>query len=132
MQGKELEKAMTALSAHLEQANSSLRTLSLLQMAQEFYTKEERDDFYARLDVLNEQADQARENARDHRPGDSRTWEQYVAQEKREVVAATQARIREAMDKAQEAGRKIMDYEAAHPVLAALVRHRRKLVSASS
>lgn len=132
MQGKELEKAMAALSAHLEQANSSLRALSLLQLAQEFYTKEQRDEFYARLDELNAQADQAREKNRDHRPGDSRSWEQYAAEESREVVAATQARIREGMNNAQEAGRKILDYEAEHPILTALVRQRRKLASSSS
>lgn len=132
MEDKELKQTMATLSAHLEQANSSLRALSLLQLAQEFYTKEERDDFYMRLADYNKQSDEARECARDHRPGDSRSWEQFTAEESREVVGATQQRIRAAMDKAQEAYSRVMEHENANPVLAALVQHRRKLVRAAS
>lgn len=125
MQDKELKQAMDTLSAHLEKSSVSLRTLALMKLAEEFYTKEERQEFYERRRVLWAEAEEVRQAVHvQERPGDSRSWEEFEKQEPAEKVAEVQQRIRDKYEKAREASRKASEYEKQHPVLTALLKHR--------
>lgn len=121
MQDKELKQAMDTLSAHLEKSSVSLRTLALMKLAEEFYTKEERQEFYERRRLLNDEAEEVRKRLQvEARPGDSRSWEEFEKQEPAERVAEVQRQIQHKYDSARDANRKISDYERQHPVLTAL------------
>ena len=121
MQDKELKQVVDTLSAHLEKSSVSLRTLALMKLAEEFYTKEERQEFYERRRVLNYEAEEVRQTLQvESRPGDSRSWEEFEKQEPAEKVAAVRQQIQHKYDSARDANRKISDYERQHPVLTAL------------
>ena len=121
MQDKELKQAMDTLSAHLEKSSVSLRTLALMKLAEEFYTKEERQEFYERRRLLNDEAEEVRKRLQvEARPGDSRSWEEFEKQEPAERVAEVQRQIQHKYDSARDANRKISGYERQHPVLTAL------------
>jgi hypothetical protein len=121
MQDKELKQAMDTLSAHLEKSSGSLRTLALMKLAEEFYTKEERQEFYERRRLLNDEAEEVRKALTvEARPGDSRSWEEFERQEPAEKVAEVRQQIQDRHDSAKDANRKVSDYEKQHPVLTAL------------
>lgn len=121
MQDKELKQAMDTLSAHLEKSSVSLRTLALMKLAEEFYTKEERQEFYERRRLLNDEAEEVRKALTvEARPGDSRSWEEFERQEPAEKVAEVHRLIQQRQDSARAANQKISDYERLHPILTAV------------
>lgn len=121
MQDKELKQAMDSLSAHLEQSSVSLRALALMKLAEEFYTKEERQEFYERRRVLNDEAEEVRQAlVIEARPGDSRSWAEFEAQESTEKVAAVHKLIEDRHNNARDANRKVSEHERQHPILTAV------------
>ncbi|SDA85213.1 hypothetical protein SAMN03159475_0089 [Pseudomonas sp. NFPP33] len=133
MQDKELKQAMDTLSANLAEANVSLRVLALMKLAEEFYTKEERQEFYERRRVLMDEAEEVRQALTiPARPEDSRSWEEFEKQEPAEKVAEVRQQIQDRHDNAREASRKVSEYEKQHPVLTALLKHRHKAAKEAS
>lgn len=127
MQDKELKKAMDTLNASLAQANVSLRTLALMKLAEDSYTKEEREDFYKRRRELQVEADELRQVLHD-KAGELRQALSSDRQEPADKAAEIQQGITERHSNVREADRKVSEYEKQHPVLTALASHKAALI----
>jgi len=58
---KELKQSLDSLNQSLAGIRQSLNVLSAMKIAEEFYTKEERAEFYKEYEQRMEEADKARE-----------------------------------------------------------------------
>lgn len=126
MQEKDVLQQVEGLKKALEESSASLRILSLVKLAEEFYTKEEREEFYGRWQVMDEYAEKVRQKINSHRSDDPRSWEKFAEEESRETVAAARAEIQANMQEAKEWREKIQAHEQQHPVLASLIHMRRR------
>ena len=96
---KELKQRLDSLNQSLEGISQSLSVLSAMKIAEEFYTKEERTEFYKEYEQRLEQAEKARGG-----PSEGGTTQ-------------------EMMDIASKANDLVMDCRKKNPALVTLYRH---------
>jgi hypothetical protein len=109
---------LSKIAGSLADINAPLNVLSQMRLAEEFYAEDERKAIYKEMAALANQVAAAQEEVHNRtKLGNNRTWEQFMAEESRETVARYRADKKQAMDNAQEANRKFLDYQAEHPVL---------------
>lgn len=97
---KELKQSLDSLNNSLGEISKSLSVLSAMKIAEEFYTKEERAEFYKKYEQYLEQAEKARADLYD-RPA------------------------REMMDIAVQANKRVTECAEKHPALVTLYRNSR-------
>jgi len=97
---KALLTSLSKVANFLEKTSASLQVLSLMKLAEEFYTKDERKDFYARQAAL---------------------IQEYIEAHK-ELKAAAPNKYTEAIDKSRAARERLADFEQTHSLLAKLYR----------
>lgn len=98
---KELKQSLDSLNNSLGEISKSLSVLSAMKIAEEFYTKEERAEFYKKYEQYLEQAEKARADLYD-RP---------VTKEMMDIAAQANKRVTECTEK--------------HPALVTLYRNSR-------
>lgn len=98
---KELKQSLDSLNNSLGEISKSLSVLSAMKIAEEFYTKEERTEFYRKYDQYLEQAEKARSDLYD------------------------QPATKDMMDIAAKANKRVTECREKHPALVTLHRNSR-------
>ncbi|NMZ71430.1 hypothetical protein SAMN05216370_0073 [Pseudomonas peli] len=104
---KELKQSLDSLNNSLGEISKSLSVLSAMKIAEEFYTKEERAEFYKEYEQRLEQAEKAR----------------AALHEKARGGPSEGGTTQEMMDIASKANDFVMDCRKKNPALVTLYRH---------
>lgn len=124
MNEKELIPALEkALSDQLTKIKRPLAIIALLQLADEFYTKDERHDLYARYQQLRDvDAGVYRdlEAVRDAMPDADMDEKERFAKHGEDRVRGQRKLIVEAIDRRKFTMQAVFDFESEHPIIVAL------------
>jgi hypothetical protein len=117
MNDKNQEQQHKELLGAIEKVQAPLEALALLRMADEFYPKEKRLEFYARYEELREADDAAFKRLKASTlPGDM-SWEERVEKLGKEVAEEQLAPHNVALEARRETMRRVSEFEREHRLL---------------
>lgn len=122
MRNEEIEKFQKALVSSFDRLSGQANIISMLGLANEFYTKDERTKLYVEFDGLVKADEEARTAYNLALPSDGLSWEQRVAS-LGEQKARSQLEPSETLYKVlQERMRELQDFKSRHAILVELLR----------
>lgn len=120
MESNRITELQKPLVDALQRMHRPVEALSLIALAKEFYTDEQRTQLYAQYAGLIEAEKQAGELVRCSGPNDTLGWEERVKQYGEQAARQQMAPRIDAMSKREKALKDMLDFEASHGLIVRL------------
>ena len=127
MEAKYFEIAQKNILNAIDNLQGRIEAIALLQMVDEFYTKEERTELYSQYRALTEASTLAQQKIQESRPKDSLTWTERVEQFGEEVANQHFEPYNRAVETSSTASKKVTEFNQAHPLIAQLLNIKKTL-----